>query len=79
MIDAIREADAIVLGPGSLYTSIMPNLLVERIAREIEASNAVKIYVCNVMTQPGETGRLHRVATRRGADRATPRRASATS
>ncbi len=55
VIDAIREADAIVLGPGSLYTSIMPNLLVQRVAREIEASNAVKIYVCNVMTQPGET------------------------
>jgi uncharacterized cofD-like protein len=55
VIVAIREADAIVLGPGSLYTSIMPNLLVERIAKEIEAANAVKIYVCNVMTQPGET------------------------
>lgn len=55
VIDAIRQADAIVLGPGSLYTSIMPNLLVERIAREIELANAVKIYVCNVMTQPGET------------------------
>jgi uncharacterized cofD-like protein len=55
VIAAIREADAIVLGPGSLYTSIMPNLLVDRIGREIEASTAVKIYVCNVMTQPGET------------------------
>jgi uncharacterized cofD-like protein len=55
VIAAIREADAIVLGPGSLYTSIMPNLLVQRVAHEIEAANAVKIYVCNVMTQPGET------------------------
>jgi uncharacterized cofD-like protein len=55
VITAIREADAIVLGPGSLYTSIMPNLLVDRIGREIEAAAAVKIYVCNVMTQPGET------------------------
>lgn len=55
VIDAIRQADAIVLGPGSLYTSIMPNLLVDRVAREIEAASAVKIYVCNVMTQPGET------------------------
>ena len=55
VLTAIREADAIVLGPGSLYTSIMPNLLVEQIAREIELANAVKIYVCNVMTQPGET------------------------
>jgi uncharacterized cofD-like protein len=55
VIGAIREADAIVLGPGSLYTSILPNLLVQRIAKEIEAANGVKIYVCNVMTQPGET------------------------
>jgi uncharacterized cofD-like protein len=55
VIAAIREADAIVLGPGSLYTSIMPNLLVDRVGREIEASSAVKLYVCNVMTQPGET------------------------
>lgn len=55
VIAAIREADAIVLGPGSLFTSIVPNLLVQRVAREIEASHAVKIYVCNVMTQPGET------------------------
>jgi uncharacterized cofD-like protein len=55
VIAAIRDADAIVLGPGSLYTSIMPNLLVQRVASEIEAANAVKIYVCNVMTQPGET------------------------
>ncbi len=55
VIDAIRDADAIVLGPGSLYTSIMPNLLVDRIAREVETASAIKIYVCNVMTQPGET------------------------
>jgi uncharacterized cofD-like protein len=55
VIAAIRDADAIVLGPGSLYTSILPNMLVDRIAREIEATPAVKIYVCNVMTQPGET------------------------
>jgi uncharacterized cofD-like protein len=55
VIAAIREADAVVLGPGSLYTSIMPNLLIDRVGREIEASSAVKIYVCNVMTQPGET------------------------
>jgi uncharacterized cofD-like protein len=55
VLSAIRDADAIVLGPGSLYTSVLPNLLVERIAKEIAASRAVKIYVCNVMTQPGET------------------------
>jgi uncharacterized cofD-like protein len=55
VIAAIREADAIVLGPGSLFTSILPNFLVDRIAREVAASSAVKMYVCNVMTQPGET------------------------
>jgi uncharacterized cofD-like protein len=54
-IAAIREADAIVLGPGSLYTSVLPNLLVRGIAREIAAATCAKIYVCNVMTQPGET------------------------
>ncbi|NLD46218.1 MAG: YvcK family protein [Clostridiaceae bacterium] len=54
-IDAINDADIIVLGPGSLYTSIMPNLLVNGICDEIKASKAVKLYVCNVMTQPGET------------------------
>ncbi len=54
-ITAIRQADAIVLGPGSLYTSILPNFLVDRIAREVASSQAVKMYVCNVMTQPGET------------------------
>jgi uncharacterized cofD-like protein len=54
-IDAIRAADAIVLGPGSLYTSIIPNLLVPGISEAIRASSAVKVYICNVMTQPGET------------------------
>jgi uncharacterized cofD-like protein len=54
-IQAITEADAIVLGPGSLYTSIMPNLLVDCIAEAINNSPALKIYICNVMTQPGET------------------------
>jgi uncharacterized cofD-like protein len=54
-IAAIQEADAILVGPGSLYTSILPNLLVPRIASEIVQADAVKIFVCNVMTQPGET------------------------
>lgn len=54
-IDAIRQADAIVLGPGSLYTSIMPNLLIKGIQREIINSKAVKIYICNIMTESGET------------------------
>lgn len=58
VLTAIREADAIVLGPGSLYTSILPNFLVDRIAREVAASPAVKMYVCNVMTQPGETDNM---------------------
>lgn len=54
-IDAIYEADMIVLGPGSLYTSIIPNLLVEEIVEAIANSHAIKVYVCNIMTQPGET------------------------
>lgn len=54
-LEALREADAIVLGPGSLYTSIIPNLLVAGVAETIAMSPAMKIYVCNVMTQPGET------------------------
>ncbi len=54
-LQAIREADAVVMGPGSLYTSILPNLLVQGVADAIARSGAVKIYVCNVMTQPGET------------------------
>lgn len=56
--EAIANADAIIIGPGSLYTSILPNLLVNGIADEIIASRAVKIYVCNVMTQPGETDEM---------------------
>jgi uncharacterized cofD-like protein len=54
-IEAIKDAEIIVLGPGSLYTSVIPNLLVPEIVTAIAESNAVKIYVCNVMTQPGET------------------------
>lgn len=54
-VKAIQEAEMIVIGPGSLYTSIIPNLLVPEIAAAIKASKAPKIYVCNVMTQPNET------------------------
>jgi len=54
-IKAIEEAQVIVLGPGSLYTSIIPNLLIKEITDSIVASGAIKIYVCNAMTQPGET------------------------
>ncbi len=55
ILKALLEADAIVLGPGSLYTSILPNLLIPQVAETIALSRAVKIFVCNVMTQPGET------------------------
>ncbi len=55
VIAAIRDAELIILGPGSLYTSVIPNLLIKEISHEIAASNAKKIYVCNIMTQPGET------------------------
>ncbi|MCI2252930.1 YvcK family protein [Domibacillus sp. PGB-M46] len=54
-IRSIREADMIILGPGSLYTSILPNLLVPGIGEEVCASKAKKVYICNLMTQAGET------------------------
>lgn len=54
-LQAIGQADLILLGPGSLYTSIIPNLLVDGVADAIRASDALKIYVCNIMTQEGET------------------------
>jgi uncharacterized cofD-like protein len=54
-IDAIMAADAIVIGPGSLYTSIIPNLLVEGVSDAMMQSKAVKIYVSNIMTEQGET------------------------
>jgi uncharacterized cofD-like protein len=54
-IKAIEEAQIIVFGPGSLYTSIIPNLLIKGITDSVVASNAIKVYVCNVMTQAGET------------------------
>ncbi len=54
-VRAILQADLVVLGPGSLYTSVLPNLLVEEVAEAIRASNALKVYVCNVAVQPGET------------------------
>ncbi len=52
---AIREADVILLGPGSLYTSIMPNLLVRNIGKALMQASVPKVYICNVMTQKGET------------------------
>ncbi|MBI3253036.1 MAG: YvcK family protein [Candidatus Omnitrophica bacterium] len=58
-LSAIQNADAIVIGPGSLYTSLLPNLLIEDLAGALAESPAPKIYVCNVMTQPHETDRLN--------------------
>ena len=55
VLRALVNADGIVVGPGSLYTSILPNLLVEGIASTIYGVNAVRIYVANLMTEPGET------------------------
>ena len=55
VLETLESADAIVIGPGSLYTSIIPNLLVGRIASAIKASPGIKIYICNLMTQAGET------------------------
>ena len=55
VIEAIEQADAIVMGPGDIYTSILPNLLVEDVAQAIRNSGAVKICVCNLMTKPEES------------------------
>lgn len=54
-IKAIQEADIITVGPGSLFTSLLPPLLVKGVTEAIAASSAVKIFICNLMTQPGET------------------------
>jgi len=57
-IEAIANAELIVLGPGSLYTSLLPNLLVPELVAAIRRSRAPRLYICNLMTQPGETDRL---------------------
>ncbi len=57
-LDAINAADVIVIGPGSLYTSLIPNLLVDGVAQAIRESHALRIYVCNVANMRGETGGL---------------------
>jgi uncharacterized cofD-like protein len=54
-LKAIEKADLITIGPGSLYTSLLPPLLVKDVAEAIEKSEAVKVFICNLMTQPGET------------------------
>jgi uncharacterized cofD-like protein len=75
VLAAIRAADLVILGPGSLFTSIIPNLLVEEVAQEIERSRAIKFYISNLMTQPGETEgftlRNHLDALNRYCDLAT--------
>lgn len=55
VLKAIKSADAVILGPGSLYTSVLPNLLLPGIIRAVKESKALCLYVCNIMTQPGET------------------------
>ena len=55
VVEAIKDADLIVIGPGSLYTSVICNLLVDGVSEAIIKSNAKKLYICNLMTQPGET------------------------
>jgi len=54
-VQAIEEADTVVVGPGSLYTSVMPNLLIKGIAEALRCTKALRIYVCNILTQHGET------------------------
>lgn len=55
VIEAIKEADGIIIGPGSLYTNVIPNLLVNGVSRAIKESKAIKLYICNIMTEPGLT------------------------
>ena len=55
VLEAIDQADAIILGPGDIYTSVLPNLLVQDVAEAILSSRAIKIHVCNLMTKPGES------------------------
>jgi uncharacterized cofD-like protein len=54
-LEAIASADLILLGPGSLYTSVLPNLAIRKLADGIRQAKALRVYICNVMTQPGET------------------------
>jgi uncharacterized cofD-like protein len=54
-VQAIKEADLVIIGPGSVYTSVLPNLLIDGIRQALEESSAFKVYICNIMTQHGET------------------------
>jgi len=73
-LEAIHEADLILLGPGSLYTSILPNLLIPDIANAIAKSKAPRVYIANLMTQPGETSGYALADHLRAIQRHTPRR-----
>jgi len=55
VLEAIADADLVLIGPGSLYTSVIPNLLVKGVADALREASVPCVYVCNVMTQPGET------------------------
>ncbi len=55
VLEAISEAEAIIIGPGSLYTNVLPNLLVKNVAKTIKESKAIKLYISNIMTEPGQT------------------------
>ena len=55
VLEAIKQADAIIIGPGSLYTNVIPNLLIKNVSKAIKESNAIKIFVSNIMTEPGQT------------------------
>lgn len=55
VLEAIQEADAIIIGPGNLFTNVIPNLLIKNVSKTIKESKAIKIYIGNIMTKPGET------------------------
>jgi uncharacterized cofD-like protein len=73
-VEAIQDADLILLGPGSLYTSVLPNLLIPEIANAIAKSKAPRVYIANLMTQPGETSGYGLADHLRAIQKHTPRR-----
>jgi uncharacterized cofD-like protein len=73
-LQAIQQADLVLLGPGSLYTSILPNLLIPEIVNAIAKSKAPRVYISNLMTQPGETSGYALADHLRAIERHTPRR-----
>jgi uncharacterized cofD-like protein len=74
VVEAIKQADLILLGPGSLYTSILPNLLIPEIASAIAKSKATRVYIANLMTQPGETAGYALADHLRAIQKHVPRR-----